>query len=185
MIEPYIETYTGTKFYFLEPKQEDINIQDIAHALSMSCRYSGHCNRFYSIAEHSWLMSRLAEGTGLELACLLHDAAEAYLTDIPSPIKQYLVGYKEMEDKILKVIFNKYNLEYPFSSGVKYLDLSMLSTEAYYLLPSCGDDWSMWDNIKRPKIEHNFKPLCMTPQRAKGLFLDKFHELTDGLSRTN
>lgn len=179
MIDSYVETYTGKKFFFLDPKEEDFDIEDIAHALSLNCRFTGHCHSFYSVAEHCWHMSRLAPDN-LALACLLHDGSEAYITDVASPIKQHLPEYKKLEDLILSRLFNKYKLEYPLNNAVKYLDLTMLSTEAYYLMRSKGNDWDMWKNIRRPVIEHNFRPLSFTPQRAKKLFLERFYELTNG-----
>lgn len=176
MMESYIETVSGRPFYFLNPKPEDFDINDIAHALSMNCRYTGHCDRFYSVAEHSWHMSRMAP-EGQELAALLHDGSEAYITDIASPIKQHLPDYQEMEELLLSRLFSKFGLEYPMSPIIKHLDLVMLSTEAHYLLKSRGDTWDLWKERKRPVIQHNFKPLCMDPKRAKTLFLDRFYEL--------
>lgn len=175
-MESYIETISGKKFYFLNPQPEDFDIYDIAHALAMNCRYTGHCDRFYSVAEHSWHMSRMAPG-GYELAALLHDASEAYITDIASPIKQHLPDYQAMEDLLLSRLFAKYNLEYPMSPVIKQLDLTMLSTEAHYMLRSRGNTWDMWKTIKRPRVQQNFRPIGMEPKLAKQLFLDRFYEL--------
>lgn len=185
-MESYIETVSGKKFYFLNPQPNDFRIYDIAHALSMNCRYTGHCEQFYSVAEHSWHMARMAPPEH-KLACLLHDASEAYITDIASPIKQHLPDYQQMEDLILSRLFSAYDLEYPLHPLVKHLDLTMLSTEAHYLLRSRGDTWDMWKYIKRPPVLHDYKPICMSPQRARTLFLETFYELTDDyeLSRDN
>jgi hypothetical protein len=174
-MESYIETVSGKKFFFLDPKEEDFDIKDIAHALSLNCRFTGHCNTFYSVAEHCWHMSRMAPEEHA-FACLLHDASEAYITDVASPIKQHLPEYIKIEERILSRLFNKYNLPYPMSPIVKYLDRVMLSTEAYYLIPSKGVDWELWGN-KRPPVQHTFRPLGFTPDRAKQLFLDRFYEL--------
>lgn len=180
MIEPYIETVSGKQIYFLEPTGDMFDITDIAHALSNTCRYTGHCNRFYSVAEHSVHVSNLLKGTPYELDGLLHDAAEAYLPDVASPIKQFLADYNAMEDRLLSVIFKKYNLEYPFHPSVKVCDLQMLSTEAHYLLPSRGDTWdSVWGRRGRPKVDHGFKPNCLEPAVAKNLFLERYKELTE------
>jgi len=181
-MESYVETVSGKAFYFLNPQPEDFDIQDIAHALSMNCRYTGHCKSFYSVAEHSWNASRFLhqEPREIQLAALLHDGSEAYITDIASPIKQHLPDYMKMEDNIMTALFKKYDLEYPLDSRVKYADLSMLSIEAHYLLTSRGDTWDMWKTRKRPPIDRTFRPLCMEPRRAKTLFLDKFYELTNG-----
>lgn len=177
-MDSYIETVSGKRFYFLDPDPEDIDIYDIAHALSMNCRYTGHCDRFYSVAEHSWHMARMAP-EGYELAALLHDASEAYITDIASPIKQHLPDYQQMEDHLMKHISAKFGFQYPLDPIIKHLDLTMLSTEAHYLLRSRGDSWDLWDYRKRPVVQHDFRPICMTPTRARTLFLDKFYELKE------
>lgn len=174
-MENYIETVSGKKFYFLDPKPEDFDIEDIAHALSMMCRFTGHCSHFYSVAEHSWHMSRMAQ-PDQQFACLLHDASEAYLPDMASPVKQHLPEFKAIERTILSRLFEAFGLDYPMSPIVKYLDLTMLSTEAHYLLPSRGHGWEIWGE-QRPRVQHNFRPIGMIPEQAKRLFLDRFYEL--------
>jgi uncharacterized protein len=179
---PYIELISGKHFYFLEPKESDFVIEDIAHALSNTCRYTGHCNKFYSVAEHSVHVSNLLAGTAYELAGLLHDAAESYLPDVASPIKQFLPDYNALEEKLISAIFKKFNLEYPFHPAVKHCDLVMLSTEAHWLIPSRGDSWDLWDYRKRPPVAAGIKPSCVEPKVAKTLFLDRFYELTHTLA---
>lgn len=177
---PYIELISGKKFYFLNPQEEDFVIEDIAHALSNTCRYTGHCSRFYSVAEHSVLVSRLLQTTGLELDGLLHDSAEAYLPDVASPVKQYLPDYNKLEDSLMLVIAKRFGIEYPLHPAVKHCDRVMLSTEAHYLIPSQGKTWDMWGwPESRPKIEAGIRPSCVEPKVAKTLFLDRFYELTE------
>lgn len=178
-MEPYIETYTGGKFYFLWPECETFKIKDIAHALSMTCRFTGHCKEFYSVAEHSWHVARMLDGCPIEiqLAGLLHDASEAYMADIASPLKECLPDFRAIEDRILSAIFNQYELEYPMHPAIKQADLAMLSTEAHYLLVSGGNTWDMWKNIKRVVPSELHRPVNMSPPQAKQLFLDKFKEL--------
>jgi hypothetical protein len=88
---PYIVTYTGRRFHFLDPKIDEISIEDIAHALSNVCRFTGHTKRFYSVAEHSCLVSALCDN---RLEGLLHDASEAYMSDLSSPLKMLVPDYK-------------------------------------------------------------------------------------------
>lgn len=179
-METYIETYSGHFFPLLNPTEQDVRIKDIANALSKICRFTGHTSRFYSVAEHSWhcanvLMDQPRE---VQLAALLHDASEAYCADISSPLKQLLPNYKEIEDRIASVIFSKYNLKYPFDNLIKFADLTMLNTEAHYLMPGKGDNWEMWKEIKRPTIIKDRRPLCLEPTVAKNVFMTKFIELT-------
>ena len=102
-----ISTFTGLDFNVVEPKESDIKIEDIAHALSLMCRANGHFNQFYSVAQHSMSCCKEAKARGLskeiQLCCLLHDASEAYLCDIPRPIKDE--AYKKREEALEKVIF--------------------------------------------------------------------------------
>lgn len=175
--DDYIETVSGVEFTFADPHPDMIRIEDIAHALSMNCRYTGHCSRFYSVAEHSVHVSNLLNGTGLELAGLLHDASEAYITDIAKPIKSHLPDYMAMEARLEEVIFKKYGLEYPMHPAVKHCDTVMLSTEAHYLIPSRGDKWTMWRHIKRPLVSVGIRPSCVEPKVAKNLFLERYNEV--------
>lgn len=170
-LAPYIETYTGRNFYFLEPSAEQIDIRDIAHALANTCRYNGHCNKFYSVAEHSVFVSYLATDA---LTGLLHDSAEAYICDIPSPIKRYLGEYKKMEDRIMDAIASKFGFDYPFSEDIKDCDAVQLKTEAKYLLRSRGDPWAYMYATKRA---HGIRPECWSPETAEQRFLDRYEEV--------
>lgn len=111
------QTFTGRQFWPCDPRPEDVCIEDIAHALSMQCRFAGHCRTFYSVAEHSvrvaWEVERYErEMNGryglslytLTLAALLHDASEAYCVDVPRPLKPYLTGYKEIESGVMRAV---------------------------------------------------------------------------------
>lgn len=176
---PTIECHSGTFFEFLDPKPEQVNINDIAHSLSMQCRFVGHSSRFYSVAEHSWHVARMLSGTPLsvQLGGLLHDASESYITDVPSPIKRHLANYEDIEDKIQAAVFERYDLEFPMHPAIKLADRAMLSIEAHYLLPSRGNGWDMWRHYKRAGIQDAYRPVGMGPDQAKECFLDKFTEL--------
>lgn len=108
----YILTYKKKEFYPLEPRIEDIDIEDIAHALSLLCRANGHFKHFYSVALHSINCAYEAQARGdsqnVILACLLHDGSEAYLADITRPVKKHLHKYLEIEDVLQNKIFEKW-----------------------------------------------------------------------------
>ena len=108
----YITTYTGNHFKPTNPVPEMIRIEDIAHALSMLCRGNGHVSSFWSVGEHCICCAKEAAGRGLSkkviLACLLHDASEAYLADITRPVKQFLPGYLEIEKRLQDTIYEKF-----------------------------------------------------------------------------
>ena len=108
----YITTYTGKHFDPIEPDSSLIDIRDIAHALSMNCRGNGHVTSFFSVAQHCVNCAREAEARKLSrrviLASLLHDAAEAYLSDVPRPLKSFMPQYLETEERLLELIYSKY-----------------------------------------------------------------------------
>lgn len=112
--EQAILTYTNTLFYPLAPRAEEVKIKDIAHALAQMCRANGHFRTFYSVAQHSINCAREAAARGLpvriRLACLLHDASEAYISDITRPVKYYLDDYKKIEHKLQTVIYQKFGI---------------------------------------------------------------------------
>lgn len=164
--EPYIETYTGTKFYFLKPTPAMIHIEDIAHALANQCRFTGHSNRFYSVAEHSVRVAGLCEN---KLAGLLHDASEAYLTDVASPVKQYLLNYKTLEDAIMKAIATKFGFPFPFEHEVHVADKVLLAVEADKFIASHGKEWPVRDQFRS-----DIHPQGWTPERAEKEFLAYF-----------
>ena len=130
----YMLTYTQKEFYPLEPKIEDIEIKDIAHALGNICRFTGHVNQFYSVAQHSVIVSHLCQPENA-LAGLLHDASEAYLSDIARPVKytEKMEGYREIEALLEKTINEKFGIPYPMSADVKYADDMALLAEGYQL----------------------------------------------------
>ena len=134
----HITTYTGIDFKPLEPEAEKIAIEDIAHSLSLLCRANGHYEEFYSVAAHcincydeACARSQTAR---VKLACLLHDAAEAYISDIPRPVKNDLAGIDEIEERIISLVYEKF-VGSPLSdyelSAVKSIDDAMLYYEFY------------------------------------------------------
>lgn len=112
--ENAILTYTNVMFYPLDPRAEEVKLEDIAHALSQMCRANGHFKTFYSVAQHSLNCAREAKARGwserVQLACLLHDASEAYISDITRPVKFYLEDYKKIEQHLQAVIFSRFGI---------------------------------------------------------------------------
>lgn len=172
----YIETYTGIKFNFLDPQPEQISIEDIAHSLSMQVRYTGHCNKFYSIAEHSLLVADLCPEH--ELQALMHDASEAYLTDIASPIKPFLQNYKMMECKVMGAINRKFGIDEFIADGVHHADVQALRIESKQLMHSKGIGWAVNNIVTSPIPDIEIQSLV--PEEAKKRFLERFHKLYSG-----
>lgn len=174
----WIQTFTKKKFYPLEPEMKDICIADIAHSLSMQCRFIGHTRFFYSVAQHSVLMvNRYFPGNDdLSRYALLHDAAEAYLSDLPRPLK-YLPEfefYRTAEKRLQKMIFKKFGLEREEEpEEIKKADKEILKEEAMSesLMFPLHADWR--DRYEVPIFE--IEP--WQPEYAECQFLRTFDRL--------
>lgn len=172
--EAWIQTYSGKRFNPTKPYVDAIVIQDIAHSLSMQCRFSGHVRRFYSVAQHSVLVSYLCNFEDA-LWGLLHDASEAYLVDVPRPLKRSgkFDAYLEFEAEMQKAICKRFNLPEKEPHSVKRADQLLLATEARDLLGPLRSDWIQ-------SIEPlPFKIDPMDPTSAKNAFMKRFFELTN------
>lgn len=123
-----IRTYSGKYIDPFNPNPDDICIEDIAHALSNQCRFAGHTQRFYSVAQHSLFVMNVVH-TKYKLQALMHDASEAYLLDIPTPIKMKLPAYKAAEDGLMIAIAAKFGFDWPMSEYVKNADRYALEAE--------------------------------------------------------
>jgi len=165
----WIYTYSGLKFNAFEPHNDQICIEDIAHALALNCRFNGHIHTHFSVAQHSIIISKLVPKE-YALEALLHDAPEAYLTDVPRPIKRFLPECQEIEDNILEVILKKFGCVFPLPDCVLEIDHHMVADEAIALWP------------KRPEWVNDFTPngIEINPWNWKvseKLFLERFREL--------
>ena len=132
----YIRTYTGKTLNPLRPRPEDIDIRDIAHALSLNCRFCGQCKWHYSVGQHSILCATKAP-SHLKLEALLHDASEAYISDLAKPVKvqDEMHEYREAERRLEEVIALRFGLRYPLPEGIHHIDQRMLATEIRDLMP--------------------------------------------------
>lgn len=167
----WMQTFSGKQFWPVDPRPEEIHIEDIAHALSMQCRFAGHCLRFYSVAEHSYLLSH-AVCPDNALWALLHDASEAYLVDVPRPLKPHLPGYREAEDAVMAAVCARFGLSPGMPREVKIADGRILADEARQ---NMADPPVAWSDTGAPlRIE---LPLW-EPHIAKRMFLARFKQLT-------
>jgi len=169
--EPWVYTYTGKKFHFLQPQQDEICIEDIAHSLSLQCRFNGHTNQFYSVAQHCVLMSQWA--SAFPRWMLFHDAAEAYIGDIPTPIKQNFPEIYRLERNILTAIAYKFNLKslIPYDA-IREADARILETEKKEVL-TCSMNFE--SDIKVKPFPRLISP--MKAETAEQLFLLRATEL--------
>ena len=176
MSQDFIQTFTGKQFWPLDPRPEDICIEDIAHALSNICRFNGHVRQFYSVAEHSVFVS-ICVPVQHRLAALLHDAPEAYLCDLPRPIKHNVVGYAHAEHKVALAVAQKFGLSEELPGCVKDADTKILLDEREMFMTPTEHDWEL-----------DAEPLGVTlrgwaPREAEAAFLEVYYTLASEVHR--
>ncbi len=170
-----MQTASGAPFWPLDPRPEDVSIEDIAHALSFQCRFAGHCRVFYSVAEHSVRVARVVEGRNapqrVVLAALLHDAAEAYLGDMIRPLKPYMDSYRAAEDGVYSAIARRFGIPEEISWAVRGADGVLLATEARDLMGGAHTKWG----LRHKPLAEAIEP--WSSRRAKEEFLHMFEEV--------
>lgn len=172
-MKPTISLVSGTTFNFLEPRP--LSVFEVAHSLAKLCRFNGHCRRFYSVAQHSVLVSYLVPPQ-FAWQGLMHDAGEAVLGDITSPLKRLVPDYRAIEASCEAVIFDGFGLPPELDKLVGYFDLVALATEKRDIMPAhdVDMDWSALDGI--PPSPTYIKPLG--PDDALDLFMQRVHEIS-------
>jgi len=174
----FMQVWSGGIYWPLDPRAEEVHIEDIAHSLAMQCRYGGHCNRYYSVAEHSVLVSQIVLPE-LALLGLLHDATEAYLSDVIRPLKRHLTNYKEIEQLNWLAIAERFGLPAILPPEIHTADNAMLHAECLALMKPMPNtnvtrrEWLMGD--VEPPADVQIK--CWTPRYGKEMFLRRFEEL--------
>lgn len=176
------QTFLGI-FYPLDPRPQDVDLRDIAHSLSMKCRFDGHCRELYSVAQHSVLVARTVMKWGISLdagkegcnlifrVALLHDAAEAYLPDLTPPVKSAWKEFEQIEQRVLQAIHTALGVvsNAEFDAAVKYCDDMLLATEARDLM---GPPPKPWDNLPPPMVD-KIDPWSST--KAEAIWSSEWH----------
>lgn len=184
----YIRTISGKKFFLNGVDPAEIDIEDIAHALSHIGRFTGHTERFYSVAEHSLLVTKMVhEAMGVNdpwllLSALMHDSTEAYLADISSPFKGALTNYADLEDRVWQRIAFKFGVNPVMDPCIKEADWVALFAESLVLQPKSEQHtWYNWNKYGEEAMRFNDKigipNLC--PVVTKHKFLRVFRELLE------
>lgn len=169
----WAQIYSGRKFWPVDPKSEEVDISDIAHSLALQCRFNGHCNYFYSIAQHSVLVSKIVSPEQA-LAGLLHDASEAYTGDIVLPLKKFLPPeFKQIEKNIEKIIFEHFGIKNVDHIEIKKADKIALFTEMRDLMKKPPAKWDDVDSYP----PHPDKIIPLNPEEAEKDFLRRYKEL--------
>lgn len=185
-----IQTYSGKMFNVFDPDASLIDIEDIAHALSLTCRFGGHCSSFYSVAQHSilvsdWMYKNLhpQKSAIIGMIGLLHDAAEAYIGDVPRPIKRFINDFDKIEFNIIEMIYKKYGVwnfykkgnsrrlsTVKFSHNLQFADDTVLSTEKRDLMKSEVKGWQKLPPPCSKRIR------TWNPQEAEKKFINRFNK---------
>jgi hypothetical protein len=172
-----IETGSGVFFDFANPRAEDVLLDDVAMALSNSCRFNGLVLRFYSIAEHALLVRRLVKAAGrpdLGYAALHHDDEEAYLGDVVKPLKQFLGdGYSQLAARVNAAVGEAFGIDPDLfhDPALKTADRLALRIEANTLKPSRGEDQEYGLNGIVPDLPEGWSINCESPEDARILFI--------------
>jgi hypothetical protein len=175
----WIQTYNGSVFDFDNIERFNFQIEDFAHSLSLLCRYNGHCTKYYSVAEHL-LRCSYEVPVEYQFEALMHDVSEAYLSDMPRPLKKLMPEYQALEKRVEKAIANQYDLPFPMSPVVKECDNKMLLTEMRNIMRKPPYEWENygvtpysqvnWINFEK---NHNVKSW----QNVRDEYIYRFHEL--------
>ena len=171
MIPPssLIMTISGRWIDPLRLHPSEVQIEDIAHALSNICRFTGHVTKFYSVAEHCLRVARMVP-PHMEMIALLHDASEAYVADVSRPLKRQpeFEAYRRLEERVMWAIGKKFGFEWPEPDKVKWADREACRQEGSALVPG----WTL-----KPQMPYFDPVVGLTPVRAKKLFLQKFDQI--------
>jgi uncharacterized protein len=168
----WFQTHSGIQFYPLDPQPEEVLIEDIAHGLGRICRFGGHTRDFYSVAQHSVIVSNILPEE-LALAGLLHDATEAYIGDMVRPLKYSVPQYMLIEDRLWDVIAARFNLPRILPPEIKHADNVALITERRDLLEK-QRKWGDWSKAYAP-LPDIIRPVG--PNLAETMFMIRFQQL--------
>jgi len=172
----WMQTFTGRAYYPTDPHPDDVCIEDIAHALSQECRFGGHCREFYSVAEHSYWVSYMVHPE-YALEGLLHDAAEAYMKDIPRPLKHSseMAEYRRLEKLNRRAICYRLGIDFHEPREVKQADNDILLVEHKALF---GTPPLPWMVPGASTADSGIKICGYTPKLAEAHFLGRYFTLT-------
>lgn len=168
-----IMTRSGFEFDLIDPAKNRFSVDDIAHALANVCRYCGHVREFFSVAQHSVMVSQLVPQQYAMMG-LLHDASEAFIGDVAKPLKELLPDYKQVEARIEEFVLSRFGIDaHAMPPDIKRADMIALLTEQRDLMH--GPDPEIMERFSVEPLVETIVPL--QPKEAKELFLDRYREI--------
>jgi uncharacterized protein len=171
-----IQLYSGAFFDYENPQKSAVQIEDIALALSNVCRFAGHVSHFYSVAQHAVNCSFIV-APEYAYDALLHDTAEAFTNDIPTPLKFAVPVFKELEVRIERAMAAKFDFSFPLPEAVKLADLQMLKLEKEKLKPHASGDWEVLAGVIAADVAALADMTPWTPEQAYAAFMLRYTEL--------
>lgn len=183
---PWIQTRYG-RFHADAPV---FDVRDIAHALGMIVRFNGHVNRFYSVAEHTMMVAKLMQDVtgGNPYEGLMHDATEAYLSDVPSPFKQKLQDLKAWDHQMELAMRKQFNLPETITPECKHADWLALGLEAFYLMPDGGKDYwyppGIREEVAGLVATQQWGVYCLAPRSATHWWMERYGEYSKVIDGT-
>lgn len=175
-----IELLSGAYMNYHKPEESKATIEDLGHALSNVCRFSGHLPRFYSVAQHlvntAAVLKEMGCGPSLMYAGLMHDTAEAFTNDLPTPLKAAFPPFKELEVKIETAMAERFSFMYPLPPQVKLADAIMLGLEKEFV-KKCDANWACLEGVDYLPYKGVVDLSRMTPDRAYTRFMEAYEDL--------
>ena len=172
----WMQTWSGGRFYPIQPRVTEVHLSDIAWGLAHTCRFAGQCERFYSVAQHSLIMCDYAQvryGPRIALYALMHDASEAYIGDMIRPLKVMMPDFQMIERRVWSVIAARFDLGPRIPPEIKALDNRILAAEKAAFMPRS----EVWPGMP-PPLPGGLGPLSeINPETAAEVFMDRFRLL--------
>lgn len=178
VLDDGIRLRSGALFNYERPHECEVLIEDIASALSKVCRFAGHIPHFYSVAQHVVNTSRIV-AVGHELDALMHDTAEAFTNDLPTPLKHRLPEFRDLERRIEAAMAQRFGFNYPLPHPVKVADLQMLKLEKHHIKRDTSR-WSVLEGVSVAGLRDKVYLDELAPRAAEELFLTRYYELKSG-----
>jgi hypothetical protein len=172
-----IQLHSGAFMNYADPGACEVTIDDVALALGNICRFSGHVSQFYSVAQHAVNTSMIV-APEFAFDALLHDLAEAFTNDIPTPLKTAIPAFKGLEILIESAMAVRFGFEFPLSPAIKHADLQMLKLEKEAFKPNASGNWEVLEGVEIDSVRHLVDLDEWGPQVARAIFLDRYEELT-------
>jgi len=179
ILDPYMITYSNKHVHYLNPQEDQIEIEDIAHHLSLICRFGGACKKHYSVAQHCILLSQIMKmyfGVRLAFEALMHDAEEAYTQDMVNPLKRILPEFQSVGKRLYKCIASKFGMPSEVNPVIYHWDKALFVAEYRSLMPKGYDPPAHLREFPQDLWDMPIHPYG-SPEEAEYLFLKRFRDL--------